>query len=91
MLHIASPEQPAILFLVCFSVEAEIYFQFNVYLGLNGNAKDVGWDRKSIVGKQVLSSISFKDPDRNWFRAGRTDLTKWLLMILLSTLLMAIN
>lgn len=65
MFHIASPEQPAILFLVCFSVEAEIYFQFNVYLGLNGNAEDVGWDRKTVVGKQMLSSISFKDPEIN--------------------------
>lgn len=60
----ASQEQPAILFLVYSSSEAEIYVQCNVYLRLKGNAKLVGQDQKSVVGKRKHHPISFKEPEK---------------------------
>lgn len=62
----ASQEQPAILFLVYSSSEAEIYVQCNVYLRLKGNAKLVGQDSKNVVGnRKRCHPISFKEPEKN--------------------------
>lgn len=38
----AYQEQPVILFLVFSSIDAEIYFQVNVYIGLKRNTEVVG-------------------------------------------------
>lgn len=58
----AYQEQPVILFLVFSSIDAEIYFQVNVYIGLERNIEVVGQDRKNVVGKiKRCHPISFQE------------------------------
>lgn len=81
----AYQEQPVILFLVFSSIDAEIYFQVNVYIGLKRNTEVVGQDRKNVVGKiKCFHQISFQEAKKKVDAGLNPDVTvnlpKWLLV-----------